>query len=315
MDGSRQHVLIAANPNSGARSNTARVAELREALTSAGFCCRVESSLDALQAECLRLDANGELCAVVSAGGDGTISALANRLPQHIALLIFPLGTENLLAKHLSITGDITQAREILKSPALLQLDIGSANGKLFLVMLSCGFDAEVVRQMHRVRQGHINRWSYTRPILRSLKQYSFPQIDFQAEPATASKWAAAHSRTRPEASQAAWLFLFNVPRYAASLNFCPQADPSDGQLDLCTFRKPGVVFGLGYLMRLWLGTHQRMQGFQHQHCSRLQIPAPLNASGQTLDVPFQIDGDPGGSLPLEVEVLPRRLTLLAPKK
>jgi diacylglycerol kinase family enzyme len=29
--------------------------------------------------------------------------------------------------------------------------------------------------------------------------------------------------------------------------------------------------------------------------------------------VPFQIDGDPGGVLPLEIEVLPGRMTLLGP--
>jgi diacylglycerol kinase family enzyme len=28
--------------------------------------------------------------------------------------------------------------------------------------------------------------------------------------------------------------------------------------------------------------------------------------------VPYQLDGDPGGQLPLEIEVLPSRLTILA---
>jgi diacylglycerol kinase (ATP) len=29
--------------------------------------------------------------------------------------------------------------------------------------------------------------------------------------------------------------------------------------------------------------------------------------------VPYQLDGDPGGYLPLEIEVLPNRLTLIVP--
>jgi diacylglycerol kinase family enzyme len=29
--------------------------------------------------------------------------------------------------------------------------------------------------------------------------------------------------------------------------------------------------------------------------------------------IPFQLDGDPGGVLPLEIEVLPGRLTLIIP--
>jgi diacylglycerol kinase family enzyme len=30
--------------------------------------------------------------------------------------------------------------------------------------------------------------------------------------------------------------------------------------------------------------------------------------------VPFQVDGDPGGFLPLEIEVVPRRLHMLVPR-
>jgi diacylglycerol kinase family enzyme len=31
--------------------------------------------------------------------------------------------------------------------------------------------------------------------------------------------------------------------------------------------------------------------------------------------VPYQLDGDPGGFLPLDIEVLPERLTLWVPKR
>ncbi len=306
---SQQYVLIAANPNSGAKSSRSRVAELQQAIVSAGFLCQVEYSLEKLRSDCLHLDSMGKLCAVVSAGGDGTVSALANLLPCHIPFLLFPLGTENLLAKHLGITGDIGQACDILARQQRHLLDLGSANGKLFLVMLSCGFDAEVVQQMHAIRTGHINRWSYTRPILRSLGNYSFPQLSYSS-----SNFSSDLEETRdPQSGSAAWLFVFNVPRYAAGLNFCPQADPVDGQLDLCTFRKSGIAFGLGYLLRLWLGSHQRMRGFQHKLSTHLQIPAPRGVNGSELRVPFQIDGDPGGVLPLDIQVLPRRLTLLVP--
>ena len=32
------------------------------------------------------------------------------------------------------------------------------------------------------------------------------------------------------------------------------------------------------------------------------------------MPVPYQLDGDPGGFLPLNIEVLPNRLTMLVPK-
>ncbi len=315
-------VLIAANPKSGASSNRGRVSELQQALTGTGLACHIHTSLEELRQAALQADARGELKAIVAAGGDGTVGALANLLPSHIPLLIFPLGTENLLAKHLGIHGDIAQARQILLSQQRLMLDVGRANGKLFLVMLSCGFDAEVVRHMHALRTGHINRWSYARPIITSLRGYRFPQLQYSLPAQAASSMPVSPttagrstSRSAPlaQANSAAWLFVFNVPRYAAALNFCPQADPTDGLLDVCSFKRSGTWAGLGYLARLWLGSHQRMAGFEHRLCQRLEIAAPLDRHGEIMQVPFQIDGDPGGLLPLQIELLPQRLTLLIP--
>lgn len=309
MEHERWHVLIAANPKSGAASAGERVAELRQVLMADGHACDIHYSLEELQSSARRLESHGQLRAVVSAGGDGTAGALANLLPSHVPLLLFPLGTENLLAKHLGITGDVRQLRTILQSDQRYLLDVGCANGKLFLVMLSCGFDAEVVRQMHAVRTGHITRWSYAGPILTAMLGYQFPQLSISA----ARQETGGAPRLATFTSRAAWLFVFNVPRYAAGLEFCPQADPTDGLLDLCAFQRPGLLHGLRYLARLWLGSHQRMRSFSHSLCQRLEIAAPLDHQGTPLVVPFQIDGDPGGELPLVVEVLPKRLTLLVP--
>jgi diacylglycerol kinase family enzyme len=321
-----KHVLIAANPNSGAASSKRRVSELNDKLNALGFESQIIESLDLLRSTAAQMLDAGTLRTVVSAGGDGTVAALANLLPPHVPLLIFPLGTENLLAKYLGLSNDVRVAAEAVRANGRLAMDVGQANGKLFLVMLSCGFDAEVVRQMHAVRSGHISRWSYTRPILTALREYRFPQLtgrlqmqlapvqlsesQLQAEETLAERIAADEL---PPEHIAAWFFVFNVPRYAAGLNFCPQANPTDGALDVCTFQRPGIVAGLGYLSRLWFGSHQRLSGFRHQLCQQLSLPAPLAADGRPLNIPFQIDGDPGGVLPLEVSVLPGRLQLLTP--
>lgn len=321
-----KHVLIAANPNSGAASSKRRVSELNDKLNALGFVSQIIGSLDVLRSTASEMLAAGRLRTVVSAGGDGTVAALANLLPAHVPLLIFPLGTENLLAKYLGLTNDVRVAADAVRANGRLAMDVGQANGKLFLVMLSCGFDAEVVRQMHAVRSGHISRWSYTWPILEALRKYRFPQLAGRLQMRLANEpimveqvraeQQVPESAVADELSaehMAAWFFIFNVPRYAAGLNFCPQADPTDGALDVCTFQRPGIVAGLGYLSRLWLGSHQSLSGFRHQLCKQLMLPAPLAGDGQPLDIPFQIDGDPGGVLPLELSVLPGRLQLLPP--
>lgn len=280
------------------------VKELCRAIKSRGYESEIINDLQTVKLRAEMLAAQGELRAVVSAGGDGTADALANLLSNEIPILIFPLGTENLLAKHLQLTANIEDACNTLENGKRTKIDVGSANDKLFLVMASCGFDAAVVNEMHAVRTGHINRWSYTKPIWNAVRKYRFPQLPFQMQS------TEAESKT---ASTAAWIFVFNVPRYAADLDFCPQADPLDGLLDVCTFKKSGLATGLGYLSRLFFRTHQSMRGFAHHRSTEIVIEPPTTSDGVPMQIPYQVDGDPGGFLPLRIRVLPKRLTLLTP--
>lgn len=321
MSGANLAVLIAANPKSGRGSSKQRVAALREALVAAGYQPQVVSDLAAVQKQAMQLHQLGSLAAVVAAGGDGTADALANLLPAGVPILLFPLGTENLLARYLRIDGDVQRAVSILQASRTVDMDVGSANGQLFLVMLSCGFDAEVVRQMHAVRRGHITRWSYARPICRALWRYRFERLAYAGKSSAGGECGGSVnegpvgsdcSAGGAVAGEAAWLFVFNVPMYAAGLQFCPQADPYDGQLDICAFDRGGIVTGIGYLSRVWMGSHQRMAGFRHRRCAELSV-AVQPGSRPAIDVPFQVDGDPGGMLPLSLRVLPGRLTLLVP--
>lgn len=302
-------VLIAVNPKSGSGSTLHLTQQLKSALEKRGFAASWLTCLQQLQRDAQRLAAENRLAAVVAAGGDGTVSLLANLLPATVPLLIFPVGTENLLARYWGMTNDVEAACNTLMGGRVIHMDVGSANGKLFLVMLSCGFDADVVQRMHSARKGHIQRWMYTWPILRSISNYRFPRMRFDT-----SEGMERPGATQKLTGSAPWLFLFNVPRYAASLQICPQADPTDGKLDLCTFGGSGIFSGLFYLFQLWRGTHEQLSEFQHTQVKTLSILPASDPTSSAEKIPFQIDGDPGGVLPLHVEILPGRLKLLVPE-
>jgi diacylglycerol kinase (ATP) len=294
-----QHILIAANPKSGAVSRQQTIAGLRQALMADGYAVDVCESLDAVQKLANQLHGDRKLRAVVSAGGDGTAAALANRIAADVPLLVFPLGTENLLAKHLGLTSDIASVRDRIRGGKSLALDVGLANGKVFLVMASCGFDAAVVECMHASRKGHINRWSYAKPILNAMRNYHFPLLEIATDGNTEPIGS-------PGLTSAAWLFAFNLPRYAANLQFCPQANPLDGLLDVCTFKNPGILKAFAYLANLWCMRHQQHADFSHTLCNHLTVKC-----SSSVPVHYQLDGDPGGVLPLELGVLPGRLKLI----
>lgn len=322
------HLILAFNPKSGADASLPLVQGLQSRLTELGFECHLLDNLSSVRQLAHSLLDRDELKAVVAIGGDGTADALANLLDPRIPILLFPVGTENLLAKHFGLRAEIGHTCQVLLQNRVVRIDAGMANEQIFLIMASCGFDAEVVREMHAVRKGHISRWSYAFPIWRALRKYRFPPIPYRvhAVPGTSSAASTPQGNTPsshsgeshvddPASNEfAAWIFVFNVPRYAAHLDFCPQANPEDGKLDLCIFQRGGLPAGMHYLARLFLRSHQTLPTFTHRLCDSITISPPLTRQGSPdVNLPFQVDGDPGGTLPVHIKVLPRRVALVVP--
>jgi diacylglycerol kinase (ATP) len=289
-------VIICRNPRAGAHSNLEAIEKLERSLSAKGFEVLVQTDPDALQKDTERLKQAESLQAVVAAGGDGTISLLVNLLPPGIPIAILPLGTENLLAKYLNLSADPKKLAEAIDRGATLSLDAGSANGKIFLIMASCGFDAEVVRKLHASRSGHIRHWSYFRPIYNSIWDYHYARLRLEVDQGRSS-------------FEARWAFVFNIPRYALNLPIAADAEPTDNWLDLCTFSRGNLWHGLFYFLLILFRLHRRFEQSRHTRFQQLRI----EAADPRQEVPYQLDGDPGGILPLEIKILPRYFQVVLP--
>ena len=288
-------VVISMNPNSGATDQHTVVDKLTTCLIDHGF----EVLLLTDVAEMIKVVGQhfgGRLRCVVAAGGDGTISLLANELPENTPLAILPLGTENLLAKYLGVSAEPVALANMIVAGDCRQLDVGRANGKLFLVMASCGFDADVVHRLHSNRQGHIRHWSYAKPVVSAIRKYKYPKIRISLE---------SNDDHQPTVDPF-WAFVFNVPRYAMNLPIAAEANPEDGMLDLCTFRGGSLFRGLFYLVSVILRRHKHWTTSKTYHFKKLT----MESDGE---VPYQLDGDPGGTLPLTIEVIKGGVTLIVP--
>jgi diacylglycerol kinase family enzyme len=315
-------VLIAANPRAGMGNRKQLVEQLQRELAALGLAARVVSDADVLAAESQTLLQAGDLRAVVAAGGDGTFRLVAARTPPGTPLAILPLGTENLLARYLQLSADVPRLAEIIAAGTLMRFDAGRAGGQLFSLMAGCGFDADVVRRLHEVRSGNIHHLSYAKPILDSIRNYDYPELRIAYAPAvqggresiaaSVQQDGQSSSPSTPdpfpdeltETITARWAFVVNLPRYAGGLNFAPLASGCDGLLDVCTFREGSLWHGLRYLSGVVLGQHETMAGFVHVQTRRLRIESDAAVS-------YQLDGDPGGQLPVEITIEPARLTLL----
>lgn len=291
-------VVILRNPKAGPRAAQPWADHLIKELQREGIQAELFTDLDEAAALANRWHGEGRLRALVGAGGDGTAAELVNRTALGVPLALFPTGNENLLARYFHIERDPDFLCRTLLDGVAARIDAGQANGRIFLLMAGAGFDAEVVRRVHERRTGHINATNYLKAIAGGLWRYPFPEIhvDWQSEAGQTDRMSAR------------WVFAFNLPCYGGGLRIAPHADGADGQLDLCTFQRGRFSGTMKYVVAIRLGRHQRLADWATRRVSKIRLTSAQN-------VPYQLDGDLGGWLPLEIISLPGRLTLIVSKE
>ena len=293
-------VIILTNPSAGARNRIEAIFELVECLKQRGLTAIVVRDFQALDQQLQQVLAAGQLRAVVAAGGDGTVAEIVNRTDVSVPLTVFPLGTANLLANYFGLTNDPQALAAVVAKGATAQFDAGRANGRVFLCMASCGFDADVVHRLHSKRRGgHISYWTYARPILEAIRSYRYPPLQIEYETTQGENLVKLTHR-------APWAFVVNLPNYGGGLQLVPDAVATDGELDLCAFKRGSLWHGLMYLGLVKLRQQRMLSDYQTMRVTRVRIVSDEK-------VPYQLDGDPGAFLPLEIDVLPERVTIMAP--
>lgn len=293
-------VAILVNPKAGPTAAQPRADRLTDLLKKQGFKVEVFTDLAAGTSQANRWHAEGCLRTLVGVGGDGTAAELVNRTDEGVPLTLLPAGNSNLLAVYFRLSKDPEAICRTIVDGVAARVDAGLANGRVFLLMAGCGFDAEVVNRVHGRRTGHISIKNYFQPVAEVVRNYEYPEIQ-----ARILEESGDESPLSQASLSARWLFVFNLPCYGGGFRIAPHSDGSDGRLDLCGLQ--GGHFWK-YLAAIMLRQHHRLADWSTTHVRRVRI----TSEGK---VPYQLDGDPGGWLPLDVQVLPGRLTLVVPRE
>jgi diacylglycerol kinase (ATP) len=291
-----RNVIISANPRAGSRSRHGLIQSIVGVLTNAGYKVRLLTSLDELAGLSAEEAKTGELRAVLAIGGDGTASIVRTHVPLAVPLLPVPMGTENLLGRFVGQAIDPISVCRTLDDGVTVGLDLGRANGKPFLLMISAGFDAEVVRALHMNRRGNITRAAYFLPMVRAIRSYRYPQM----------KLYCGERLATAVPLECRWLFAFNLPLYALGLPIAPDALATDGLLDVCTFERGSTWSVLRYLWHVRRGCHLGLPDTALRRCGSFRLEGP-----NSVELAYQLDGEYGGTLPVDVELTPGELRLL----
>lgn len=290
-------VILFTSPKAGSGAGRQEIPRLLECLTQAGIAHQCVSDPQVLRdriQRCAQRDVSRPT--VIAAGGDGTLSLVAENSDDQTSLLPMPMGTENLLARYLGQSNRAEDVMQTLQHGQTRRFDAGRANGKLFLIMATVGFDAEVVRRLHLRRKGHIQKLSYLKPILQTVGRYRFPKLQVAR---------FDHNDVEIDAQQVGWAMVFNLPCYGGGLRIAPHAVGDDGQLDLMTFAHAGIASSLGYVAAIAAGVHRRWTTVEQHLVDKVTITAPGR-------VAYELDGDYAGRLPLTIETVPQRILLLS---
>jgi diacylglycerol kinase family enzyme len=293
-----QRILIFANPLAGRGRGRVLAGQLERELASAGYAPLVFLDPPADLKNIPIDDAEAAICI----GGDGTLRSVANLLftdgRRFPPLLPVPMGTANLMGRHLGISWPtskiITGVLATIRQRKIVHLDAGRANGSIFLLMVGIGVDAQVVHQLDRVRQGPIGMASYLLPAARAFAGYDFPPITVQVD-----GHVLIHNTP-------AIAFVGNVREYGTGFPILTQANPYDGLLDVCILPCKHWRSLIEIAMLIAMGDHTRHENVLYTQGRTIRVTS-------SQPVPVQADGDSAGFTPVEIDMMPGMVPFLLP--
>jgi YegS/Rv2252/BmrU family lipid kinase len=241
---------------------------------------------------------------VVAAGGDGTLNEVVNGLasqPEALAAVrlgVLPLGTVNVFARELGLSlryeadwQTILQGRETRVDLPRAEWSVAGARQVRFFCQLGgAGLDARAIQLVNWPLKKRIGPLAYVLAGVQALREATAPIT------ASGAGWQAAGE-----------LVLLGSGRlYGGAFRLFPEARLDDGMLHGCVFPLANWATLARVAPALLLRGRLPESAVKRFHGTTLS----LRAGG---DVPFEVDGELVGRLPVTFHVEPRRLRVLVP--
>ncbi|HUG14082.1 MAG TPA: diacylglycerol kinase family protein [Thermomicrobiales bacterium] len=234
---------------------------------------------------------------IIAVGGDGTVSDVVTGARQEpLTIAIIPVGSTNIIAKDLGIPRDLDAAMRVaLGDGRPFAIDVATAGKTTFIHMAGAGFDAAMMRDASRSLKRRLGWVAYIPAALRHLR---YPL--FEATITVDGRTLILPARVV--------LFALGSSIVSPRFKVGEGIDRTDGIIDVCVFDPPSLLSSLTCVVWIALGKPCRSR-WQHQ----------LRGSVVSLDtdrpVPFEVDGDPLGVVPVDIKVSHRTVQILVPQE
>ncbi len=296
-------VAVFFNPTAGGGRAGFHLAQIQELFESFQVRAQFVRTNNAAELALSAQDAISQRCRVLMAmGGDGTFQTLANAaFGADVLLSVLPVGGGNDFASALGLPDDPLKAAEaVLRgTPRFVDLArVRTAEGRtrLYAGGGGVGLDARAIQYSNGPYRRLPGRLRYVASALRALVGFEPLDvcIDFPGSDLT------------PHEARALLAAVLNSPTYGAGVRLAPKATLNDGLLHVVLIEDIGTFEILQLLPRLMGSGELRTPRVKRWQVSKVRLTT-RNPSA------FHGDGEILGSTPVEIEVVPRAVQVLAP--
>ena len=243
---------------------------------------------------------------LIVVGGDGTIHEVAGGLLESGAerlptVAVCPVGTGNDFYRMVSSRRGVREVTRLLGEGVVKRFDVGrvrwDGGERVFVNLLGVGVDVEVLR-CRALYSRLPGLAQYLAALLHALARFKPPEVHVEVGGA-----GGQHIRGRTI------LAVITVgPSVGGGFMINPEADGSDGRLDLCHIAAPGLFKILGLVPKVMKGAHAGSPLVTMRRLERAVLRDP-----EGLPMWFELDGElaPEPARMLQVEVIPRAFPVL----
>ena len=290
-------IALIVNPMAGRRRGL-RAAEAAEGVLTAGgwHVTRRLTNARGQARDLARQAAADGFEAVFACGGDGTLSEVVQGLiGTGVVAGQIPTGTGNDFARTIGLSHSpaIAAQQALLGHSAeidLLEVNEGAAWS---LNVMGVGFDAQVAERINRRRRVAGGVPAYLAAVAQELVRCRPTEVRLRVGKAT---WEG----------RALLVAIANATCYGAGMKIAPEADITDGLLDVVLVEHLGRLAFVRAFPRVFRGTHLSHRAVHTWRASECVVETPEPA-------PVLVDGDVRLRTPLRVRVAHRKAKLWMP--
>jgi diacylglycerol kinase (ATP) len=254
---------------------------------------------------------------VIAVGGDGTLHEVANGVldakvegAAHATVGYVGQGTGGDFRRTLGLEHRLDAYVEAIASGRVRHVDAGrlqyraadgAARTRWFINILSAGMGGLVDRYVSETTKALGGTAAYFLASSRALLACQRGRLRCDV-----SLGGDRHERQ----VDSYMIAICNGRYFGSGMHVAPMAKPDDGRFEVVSMDAPGKLAFAAFSRRIYEGKHLSAPGVQHFACDRIRIDLD-NERARPVFL-LDVDGEPLGGLPLEVELVPRALALRA---